>query len=47
MQAVDGSKIPANAAGDRNYDITELRRLLERTEDAIAEMEAQNEGANS
>ena len=36
MQAVDGSTIPANAAGDRNYDITELQRLLERTEDAIA-----------
>ncbi len=44
VQAVDGTKILANAAGDRNYDAGELGRLLERTEAAIAEMEAQNEG---
>jgi transposase len=44
VQAVDGTKISANAAGDRNYDANELRRLLERTEVAIAELEAQNEG---
>ena len=44
VQAVDGTKISANAAGDRNYDASELRRLLEHTEAAIAEMEAQNEG---
>ena len=43
MQAVDGTKIPANAARDRNYDADELQRLLERTEKAIAEMETQNE----
>jgi transposase len=43
LQAVDGTKIPANASRDRNYDAAELQRLLEQTEDAIAEMEKQNE----
>jgi hypothetical protein len=43
IQAVDGSKIPANAARDRNYDVAELARLLERTEKAILEMEKHNE----
>jgi transposase len=45
IQAVDGTKISANAARDRNYDATELLRLLERTERAIGEMEKQNEQA--
>ena len=31
IQAVDGSKIPANAALDRNYDVAKLDRLRERT----------------
>lgn len=43
IQAVDGSKIPANAARDRNYDACELERLLERVEKAITDMETQNE----
>ena len=43
IQAVDGTKIPANAARDRIYDAAGLKRLFERTEAAIAEMEAQNE----
>jgi len=43
IQAVDGTKIAANAAGDRNYDSTDLQRLLNRTEAAISELEAQNE----
>ena len=43
VQAVDGTKISANAAGDQNYDANDLLRLLERTEVAIAELEAQNE----
>jgi transposase len=43
VQAVDGTKIPGNAARDRNYDATELQRLLERTDKAIEEMEVQNE----
>jgi transposase len=43
IQAVDGTKIAANAAGDQNYDAAGLGRLLERVEGAIAELEAQNE----
>jgi hypothetical protein len=43
VQAIDGTKIPANAARDRNYNATELARLLERTEKGIADMEDQNE----
>ena len=46
VQAIDGTKIPANAARDRNYDAAELQRLLERTEVAIAEMETQNESGD-
>ena len=46
IQAVDGTKIAANAAGDRTFDSAELRRLLERTEAAISELEAQNEGGD-
>ena len=46
MQAVDGTKIAANAAGDRNYDRVGLRRLLERIESAIDQLEAQNEGGD-
>ena len=43
VQAVDGTKVSANAAGDRSYDAEELRRLLDRVEKAIADLEAQNE----
>jgi transposase len=43
VQAIDGTKIGANAAGDRTYDAAGLHRLLERVEVAIAELEAQNE----
>lgn len=46
VQAVDGTKIAANAARDRTYDTVGLQRLLERTEAAIAELEAQNEGGD-
>jgi len=46
VQAVDGTKIAANAAGDRTYDAAELQRLLERTERVIAEMESQNESGD-
>ena len=44
VQAVDGTKIAANAAGDRTYNVADLQRLLNRTEAAISELEAQNEG---
>ena len=40
-QAVDGTKIRANAAKDRTYDAAGLRRLLGRLEGAIDELEAQ------
>ena len=43
VQAVDGTKIRANAAKDRTYDAAGLRRLLGRLEGAIDELEAQNE----
>jgi len=43
VQAVDGTKVAANAAGDQTYDATGLQRLLDRTEAAITELEAQNE----
>jgi transposase len=43
VQAIDGTKITANASRDRNYDASELQRLLERTETAITDMEIQNE----
>ena len=42
VQAVDGTKVAANAAGDQTYDAVGLQALLERTETAISELEAQN-----
>ena len=44
VQALDGTKIPADAAGDQTYDAAGLERLLAKTEGAIEELEAQNEG---
>lgn len=46
VQAVDGTKIAGNAAKDRAYDKEGLKRLLERTEKAIQELEKENEEAN-
>jgi transposase len=42
LQAVDGTKMAGNAAKDRTYDAKGLDRLIERTEQAIADLEAQN-----
>lgn len=42
LQAIDGSKIAGNATKVRTFDAEGLRRLLERTEKAIFELEAQN-----
>ncbi len=42
LQAVDGTKVAGNAAKDRTYDAPDLRTLLERTEAAIRDLEAQN-----
>ena len=46
MQAVDGTKIAANAAGDQTWDALKLERLLARTDAAFEELEAQNEGGD-
>ena len=46
VQAVDGTKVRANAAKDRTYDVEGLGRLLGRLERAIDELEAQNESGD-
>jgi transposase len=43
VQAVDGTKIQANAAKDRTYNAEGLQKLLQRTDVAIQELEKQNE----
>jgi len=35
IQALDGTRISANAAGDRTRNATELHRLLDRVDSAI------------
>ena len=44
VQSVDGTKVAANATRDRTYDAERGRRLLDRLEQAIDDLEAQNEG---
>ena len=46
VQAVDGTKIAANAAKERTYDAKELEKLLEHTEEVIKELERENEEGN-
>ena len=46
VQSLDGTRVAANAAGDRTYDAEGLQRLLDRVEVAIEELEAQNEGGD-
>lgn len=46
VQSLDGTKVAANAAGDRTYDSEGLQRLLDRVEAVIVELEAQNEGGD-
>jgi hypothetical protein len=46
LQALDGTKIEANAAHDRTHDSHELVRLLDRTEKSILELEAMNESSD-
>ena len=43
LQAVDGTKVDANASSSRSYDADGLRRLLRRLEKQIDELESQNE----
>jgi len=45
VQAIDGTKLQANAAKDRTYDAKGLQRLLRATETVIEELEKQNEAA--
>jgi hypothetical protein len=47
VQAVDGTKAAANAAGDQTYDAAKLERLLAKTEDAIGELETRTKEAMS
>ncbi len=42
VQALDGSKIAGNAAKERSFDEAGLKKLLARTDEAIADLEAQN-----
>jgi hypothetical protein len=42
VQAVDGTKVAANAAGDQTYDGDESERLLVRKEAAINDLENRN-----
>ena len=42
LQAVDGTRIAANASRDRTFDAKGLRRLLDRVEAAIKDLEGQN-----
>ena len=44
VQAMDGTKVAANASSCRSYDAKGLAKLLERLDRAIAELEDQNEG---
>ncbi len=46
VQALDGTKVAANAAGDQTYNAGGLQRLLARTDTAIGDLEAQNEGGD-
>ena len=43
VQAVDGTKVVANASLNRSYDAEGLRGLLDRLERTITDLEAQNE----
>lgn len=44
VQAVDGTKVGANASDYKTYNAEQLRQLLDRVERTISELEAQNEG---
>jgi transposase len=46
VQAVDGTKIAANADKERTYDKKGLEKLLARTENTIHELEKENEEGN-
>jgi transposase len=43
LQSLDGTKLAANAAGERTYSSEDLQAMLRRIDTAIGELEAQNE----
>ena len=43
VQAMDGTKLAANAAMDRTYSEGKLRKILDRVDHAIGDLKAQNE----
>ncbi|MCC7104295.1 MAG: IS1182 family transposase [Chloroflexi bacterium] len=47
IQAVDGTKLGAHAAKGRTLERAGLERLLERTDGAVADLEAQNRGGEA
>ena len=47
VQALDGTKVAANASKDRTYDASGLNKLLKRLDKVIDEMERQNEADNA
>jgi hypothetical protein len=46
VQAVDGTKVMANAAKKRTYDAKQMQSLLERTEKTIEKLEEENEAGD-
>jgi transposase len=46
VQALDGTKIAANANKDRSYNAKELERFLSRLDEVIRDLEKQNESGN-
>ncbi len=46
IQAVDGTKVAANADKGRTYDADGLKKFLQRVEDRIRELEHENEAEN-
>jgi transposase len=46
VQAIDGTKIAANASKSRSFTVDGLEKLLARTEEAILKMEKENETGN-
>ena len=46
VQAIDGTKLSGNASRDRTYDAKGLKRIIERTDEIIQELERENDSGN-
>ena len=46
IQAVDGTRVAANASDGRTHNAEQLRQILDRVEQAIRDLEAQNESGD-